>query len=139
MRITTKGRYALRAILNLAGATKPVPIKEIAEKESISPEFLEQIFFKLKKAGVISSTRGPKGGFTLAHKPDDVSVVEIFDAVEESLLISPCVVADDHTKGCPRSENCPTHPIWLETADILRNHFAGMTINDVLSKSAKKV
>ena len=72
MRVTTKGRYALRALVKLAleGGEKPIPIKRLAEAESISPEFLEQIFFRLKKSGVIDSVRGPGGGFVLRMDPE---------------------------------------------------------------------
>jgi len=83
MRITTKGRYALRAALALARLSRdgsPVSIKILSEKEGISPEFLEQIFFKLRKAGLILSVRGPGGGFYFARPLAEISLLEILEA-----------------------------------------------------------
>ncbi|MBN2050661.1 MAG: Rrf2 family transcriptional regulator, partial [Spirochaetales bacterium] len=93
MRVTTKGRYGLRAILELAnrGEDTPVSIKAIAEKENLSPEFLEQIFFRLRKAGLISSTRGPGGGFTISLPLEELTIRRIFDAVGEDLSLAPCL------------------------------------------------
>src|SRR5512137_1577486 len=102
MRLTTKGRYGVRAVVNLAAAVnnEPISISQIARKEELSPEFLEQIFFRLKKAGLIRSIRGPKGGFVLNHKPSDISVKTILDAVGEPLFPAPC--AEHGSKPCPR-------------------------------------
>ena len=82
MRITTKGRYGLRAVINLARTNhnRPVSIGSIASEENVSSEFLEQIFFKLKKAGLIRSIRGPGGGFVLNRTPAEISVQDILDA-----------------------------------------------------------
>ena len=86
MRLTTKGRYGVRAVVNLAGQNQngPVSISKISREEDLSPEFLEQIFFKLKKSGVIRSIRGPKGGFLLNSNPSDVTIKMILDARKPS-------------------------------------------------------
>ncbi len=86
MRITTKGRYGLRAVINLARSnhSRPVSIGSIASEENVSSEFLEQIFFKLKKAGLIRSIRGPGGGFVLNRMPGEISVQDILAAVGET-------------------------------------------------------
>ncbi|MEM5947916.1 Rrf2 family transcriptional regulator [Spirochaetia bacterium 38H-sp] len=143
MRITTKGRYGLRALLNLAmsAETKPVPIKTIAEEEGISPEFLEQIFFKLRKSGIIDSVRGPGGGFIIKRPLEEISIKDIFDAVEEDLGITPCT--EDETKTgpelCSKAETCLLHGIWQETATHLRNYFASISLKDLISKAQKEL
>ena len=136
MRVTTKGRYALRAITNLAlaGTDKPVPIKRIAGEEDISPEFLEQIFFKLKKAGIISSVRGPGGGFTLERDPADVSVKDIFDAVGEGLEITPCTGEDD----CDRQEICLVHDIWKEASVHIVGYFEQLKLKRIMEMNQDK-
>jgi len=94
MRITTKGRYGLRAVASLAMSThtRPVSINTIASGENVSSEFLEQIFYKLKKAGVIRSIRGPGGGFVLARKPEEITVKDILEAVGEMGGLTPCTL-----------------------------------------------
>ena len=110
MRLTTKGRYGVRAVVNLAAAVgnEPISISYIAKKEQLSPEFLEQIFFRLKKAGLIRSVRGPKGGFVLNHKPSEISVKTILDAVGEPLFPAPCV--DHGSQGLPARGRLPDLP-----------------------------
>jgi len=130
MRVTTKGRYALRAITNLALAEseKPIPIKKIAGEEGISPEFLEQIFFRMKKSGIISSVRGPGGGFMLDKAPEDISVKSIFDAVGEGMDITPCT-GDD---GCERIDHCVAADVWHEASDLILGYFENLTLRRVM-------
>lgn len=136
MRVTTKGRYALRAITNLAMADtdKPVPIKQIAGDEEISPEFLEQIFFKLKKSGIISSVRGPGGGFVLEKDPSDVTVKDIFDAVGEGLEITPCTGED----GCAREDICLVHDVWKEASVHIVSFFENLTLRKIMKMNNGK-
>ncbi len=136
MRVTTKGRYALRAITNLAMADtdKPIPIKQIAGDEEISPEFLEQIFFKLKKSGIISSVRGPGGGFVLEKDPSDVTVKDIFDAVGEGLEITPCTGED----GCEREDICLVHDVWKEASVHIISFFENLTLRKVMEMNNGK-
>jgi Rrf2 family transcriptional regulator, iron-sulfur cluster assembly transcription factor len=137
MRVTTKGRYALRAITNLAltNSDKPVPIKQIAGDEEISPEFLEQIFFRLKKTGIISSVRGPGGGFMLERAPEDISVKDIFDAVGEGLEITPCTGEGE----CDRSDVCPVHDVWQEASDLIVGYFDSLTLRRVMDMNKSPV
>lgn len=147
MRITTKGRYALRAMTNLALSEKgkPKAIKTIAAEEDISAEFLEQIFFKLKKAGIIGSVRGPGGGFTLSAEPGDISVKDIFIAVEEGLDLTPCTSCSDEEPeiACPRADDCLVHGLWQEASDHVSQYFGGVTlkrlVDDNLAKRLKTV
>jgi Rrf2 family iron-sulfur cluster assembly transcriptional regulator len=133
MRVTTKGRYALRAITNLAltGSSKPVPIRQIAAEEAMSPEFLEQIFFRLKKTGIIRSVRGPGGGFMLDREPDKISVRDIFDAVGEGLQITPCTEGGE----CERSEICSVHDVWQDASDVIVSYFEQLTLQKVMDRN----
>ncbi len=137
MRITTKGRYALRAITNLAlsETTKPKAIKVIASEEDISPEFLEQIFFRLKKAGIISSVRGPGGGFILHKDPETVTVRAIFEAVDEGLDISPCTACSDEEVPCDRISTCLVHNVWKEASERINEYFESMTLKNVMDRA----
>lgn len=143
MRITTKGRYALRALTNLAISYtgKPRPIKVIAAEEDISPEFLEQIFFKLKKAGVIGSVRGPGGGFVLEKDPATVTMKDIFLAVDEGLDLTPCTTCTP-TKGidpCERMDHCIVYSVWREVSDHILSYFDSITLQSIVDKNGEKV
>lgn len=143
MRITTKGRYALRAMTNLAASFrgKPRPIKIIAAEEEISAEFLEQIFFKLKKAGIISSVRGPGGGFVLEKDPQDITVKDIFLAVDEGLDLTPCTVCGQshNTSPCERAERCLVYSVWLDASNHIISYFDSITLQSILDKNQDKV
>lgn len=134
MRITTKGRYALKAIIYLAkfhnGA--PISIKEISSAERISPEFLEQLFFKLKKSNIISSVRGPGGGFSLAKDMKDISVKDIFDAVGEGLDLTPCTSCNDETPVCDHQSDCLTYDVWRAAADQIQGYFGTLTLQNIM-------
>lgn len=135
MRITTKGRYALRAVLRLAmdEQGKPISIRVLSETEDISAEFLEQIFFRLRKAGLISSTRGPGGGFKLDRKLSDISVAEVFDAVGEEMHFAPCTKDDSELEEpCDRQNFCHVHEFWEHTYDIFQNYFRTVTLEDLI-------
>jgi Rrf2 family transcriptional regulator, iron-sulfur cluster assembly transcription factor len=134
MRITTKGRYALRAMANLALAdpAKPKAIKQIAEEESISAEFLEQIFFRLRRAGAINSTRGPGGGFRLRKHPDEITLRMIFQAVDEGLDLTPCTTVDNEP-GCERSDDCIVHDVWMNASRAMYAYFESVTLASVIA------
>jgi Rrf2 family iron-sulfur cluster assembly transcriptional regulator len=134
MRITTKGRYALRASFALAKLGKsgdPISINTLSEEENISSVFLEQIFFKLRKAGIVSSVRGPGGGFYFARPLDKLSVKEILDAAGEDLSVSLC---DKHKGDCDRIGGCLSHRIWVEMAELVNNYLRGLTLASILEK-----
>ncbi|MFO7850544.1 MAG: Rrf2 family transcriptional regulator [Spirochaetia bacterium] len=137
MRITTKGRYALRAVLRLAKENhdKPVSIRVLSEIEDISPEFLEQIFFRLRKSDLISSTRGPGGGFMIKRPLSEVTVAELFRAVGEELHFSPCTEEDGGP--CGREEICPAHKFWEYTYSLFRQYFEHVTLEDIMEGREK--
>jgi len=138
MRITTKGRYGLRAVINLAGAhhNRPISIGSIASEEKVSSEFLEQIFFKLKKAGLIRSIRGPGGGFLLNKKPAEISVQNILEAVGETRGLTPCTLR--RKTLCDRPVPCPAHDIWTGLQKTMEDYLSNVTLKDILEKNGKR-
>jgi len=134
MRITTRGRYALRASLALArigNDGRPVSISQLSEQEDISPVFLEQIFFKLRKAGLVSSIRGPGGGFNFARPLDQLTVKDILDASGEDIDITLC---DKHSESCSRAGRCLSHYIWHDLTEMIHRYFAEMTLASIIEK-----
>ncbi|MBN1685130.1 MAG: Rrf2 family transcriptional regulator [Spirochaetales bacterium] len=139
MRITTRGRYGLRAVLKLTVSDrgKPISIRELSESEDISPEFLEQIFFKLRKAGIIKSTRGPGGGFQLDKSPDQITVKDIFDAVGEEISLTPCTSDTDPRSPCERAGDCITRDMWQATSEHINEYFDNITIQSLLDRQGE--
>ncbi len=138
MRVTTKGRYGLRAVINLAMSNhnRPVSIGSIAGEENVSSEFLEQIFFKLKKAGLIRSVRGPGGGFVLNRKPSEISVQDILSAVGETHGLTPCTLR--RKTLCDRPEPCAAHDIWTGLQKTMEDYLTKVTLKDILVKNGKQ-
>ena len=134
MRITTRGRYALRASLVLAKLGKdgsPVSISALSEQEDISAVFLEQIFFRLRKAGLVSSIRGPGGGFCFAQSPETLTVKQILDAAGEDLDITFC---DKRNEKCTRLGECMSHKVWEDVNELVKKYFADITLASILEK-----
>jgi Rrf2 family iron-sulfur cluster assembly transcriptional regulator len=137
MRITTKGRYALRAVLALAQSStdgNPVSIKSISEQEDISAEFLEQIFFKLRKADIIRSVRGPGGGFFFKRPLDQITLLDIIEASGEGMGISPCACGKKSV--CDRKSNCAASHIWQAMDAHMRAFASGRTIAEMMIHSS---
>src|SRR4030042_2576186 len=113
MKISTKIRYGTRAMLELASryGEGPVELKEIAKKESISVKYLEQVIIPLRTGGLVKSTRGSKGGYSLAKPPSEVSLKDVFEILEGPLNLVDCL---KDPKACPRSSFCVTRDIWQE-------------------------
>ena len=139
MRITTKGRYGVRAVLNLASSctNRPITISQIAREEEISPEFLEQIFFRLKKAGIIRSLRGPGGGFMLDRRVSDITVKDILDAVGEQIYPTPCTEQESDRK-CPRMSICCLSDIWERLYHRIEDFLTTLTLKDIIDETGKK-
>ena len=138
MRITTRGRYALRASLALAKMGKTgdlVSISNLSEAEDISPIFLEQIFFHLKKAGLVKSVRGPGGGFNLAYPPEQMTVREILIAAGETLSAGNC---DKHNDKCARYSGCMSHKVWINLSDVINDYFQSITLASLLEDNEGK-
>jgi Rrf2 family iron-sulfur cluster assembly transcriptional regulator len=132
MRVTTKGRYALRAVLALAEMGKNgemVSINSLSDAEGISSVFLEQIFFKLKKAGIVKSVRGPGGGFTFARPPETISVREVLYSAGEELDVLPC---DRSNEDCEKMSECICHKMLSSATGLVNGYFDGITLKMLL-------
>ena len=138
MRFTTRGRYALRATLALAQMAKEdemITLNAISDAENISHVFLEQIFFKLKKAGIVNSARGPAGGFAFNRPIDSITVKEIMDASGEEMTMMPC---DRNKAECERMSECIGHKLIVMATELVNNYLNGVTLKDLLEKKEFK-
>ncbi|MBI3580464.1 MAG: Rrf2 family transcriptional regulator [Nitrospinae bacterium] len=134
MKISTKGHYAVQAMVDLATqpANFPVPLSNISLRQGISLNYLEQLFLKLRKAKLVKSVRGPGGGYLLAKKPMEVSIGEIFEAVDENLILSDCV---DNNPLCSKTQKCLTQVLWRRVTDSLRKTLYSISLNEVCSEA----
>ena len=134
MRISNKAQYAVRAMvrLNLCVEDGPVSSKTIAAKEDISLSFLEQIFVKLRRAGLVSSIRGPGGGYVLGRPADEIRIHEIIESVEQTLVPVACM---DEEGRCNCDEQCITHTVWEGLGRRIRHFLSSITLAD-LTKDA---
>lgn len=130
MNITTKGRYALRIMIDLAGQKdgNPVSLKGISERQGISMKYLEAIASVLNKAGLIASSRGKNGGYRLTRVPEEYSIGEILRQTEGSLAPVSCLES-----GCPNSEGCITLPLWAGLDRRIDDYLNRVTLGDVLN------
>lgn len=130
MKISTKGRYALRLMLDIAlnDAKTPVRIKDIAERQQISDKYLEQIVSSLNKAGFVKSLRGPQGGYRLTKKPEEYTVGMILRLIEGSL--APVACLDDDINNCTRADRCPTLILWEKLYDAISEVVDNITLAD---------
>jgi Rrf2 family iron-sulfur cluster assembly transcriptional regulator len=126
-------------VINLANTkhNRPVSIGSIATEEDVSSEFLEQIFFKLKKAGLIRSIRGPGGGFVLNRTPGEISVQDILVAVGETRGLTPCTLR--RKTLCNRPEPCAAHDIWIGLQKTMEDYLTKVTLKDILAKNGKQM
>ena len=131
MKISTRGRYGTRMMLDLAAHHDqgPTPLREIAKRQDLSVKYLEQLIIPLKAAGYIRSVRGARGGYTLARKPDKINVGQIIKVLEGGLSLVDCV---EDPKLCEREKNCPTRDIWLRMSERLMEELSSLTLSDVL-------
>lgn len=140
MRLTTKSRYGLRALFDIAYncGNSPAQIQDISRRQQISPRYLEQIFQNLKRAGILKSKRGPQGGYCLARKPHEITVLEVLNATEQDVLLVDC--AGDtkkkprRTTECPFEGNCVTQTVWEEASTLLNTLFSGMTLQTLCQR-----
>ncbi len=131
MRLTTKGRYAVTAVLDLAFHQEkgPVSLAAISERQCISLSYLEQLFAKLRRNGIVSSTRGPGGGYKLNRKADEISVSDVILAVDESVKMAGCEEADN----CQGDYQCLTHDLWQELSNEIRGFLDGISLAEIMA------
>ena len=132
MRLTTKGRYAVTAMLDLSinARSGPVTLSDISQRQDISLSYLEQLFAKLRKKELVSSVRGPGGGYRLGRKDGDIHVAEIIDAVSESLDSTKCRGAGD----CQNGEICLTHHLWEDLSAAIHHFLSNISLADLVAK-----
>jgi Rrf2 family iron-sulfur cluster assembly transcriptional regulator len=133
MKLSTKGRYAVMAMADLALASQdgPVTLGDIASRQSISLSYLEQLFAKLRRADIVSSVRGPGGGYRLSRKPTEIRISDIIVAVDEPLRATRCSSA----KGClADGRRCITHDLWDELGRHIYLFLSSITLEDVLER-----
>jgi Rrf2 family iron-sulfur cluster assembly transcriptional regulator len=137
MRLSTQSRYGVRAVFDIAyhGGGEGAQVKDIARRQDISPRYLEQIFQKLRNAGIITSKRGPQGGYSLAKSPADIKVGEIIRVTEGGLEPVFCVHPEKSGKDCDRIAECVTRLIWKEAGERLGEFFDSVTIQDLCEKA----
>lgn len=137
IKISTRGRYGTRAIIDLAihYGDKPVLLKDIAEREEIPIRYLEQIVIPLKVAGIVKSVRGAKGGYKLAKKPEEIKLSEVIRALEGSCCLVECVNNPDY---CDRIDICSAHEIWKKATNSLKEIFDRITIKELAEIALQK-
>jgi Rrf2 family protein len=139
MKLSTKGRYGLRAVLDLAmnGEVEAVALSGIAERQEISISYLEQLISKLKKAGIVNSIRGAQGGYLLAKKPEEISVGDILRALEGDLNPVDCSEIIGSSATCSGSDLCVTKFVWMRISDSINNTVDTMLLSELMAESKK--
>lgn len=133
MKLTTKGRYAVTALLDLALHARkgPVSLADISERQEISISYLEQLFAKLRKNGLVKSVRGPGGGYRLSREADAIFVAEVIDAVDESIDVTRCEGRGD----CQNGERCLTHDLWMDLSNQIHSFLSGISLQSLVDRS----
>jgi Rrf2 family transcriptional regulator, iron-sulfur cluster assembly transcription factor len=137
MQLSTKGRYSIMAMLELAqmqetqNGVRSVSLAEISEKQDISLSYLEQLFAKLRKAGLVVSSRGPGGGYKLAKETYDIKLNEITKAVEEPIIVTRCA----GNANCVKGHKCNSHDLWMSLSEHIENFMQDITLAMVLARN----
>jgi Rrf2 family protein len=137
MKISTRTRYGMRAILELALAYKagPLQIRVIAERQNISSKYLEQLVGIMRTAGLVRSIRGPHGGYVLARDPEEIKLSEIFRILEGPVLTVECV---DHENVCPSHADCVTRQLWIQVNEAMLSVLENKTLYDLMGMAEKE-
>ena len=137
MRLTTKGRYAVTAMLDLALHTEhgPVSLADISVRQGISLSYLEQLFARLRQCGLVQSVRGPGGGYRLLGKTADISIAQVVDAVSESLDATRC----EGKGNCHEGEVCLTHHLWESLSAQIHQFLNGISLADLVSRGEVQI
>lgn len=132
MRLTTKGRYAVTAMLDLAihEGKGPISLADISERQGISLSYLEQLFAKLRRNDLVRSVRGPGGGYQLNHAQADINVAQVIDAVNESVDATGC----NRQSDCQNGEVCLTHHLWCDLSDQIHLFLSGITLENLMTR-----
>lgn len=136
MRLSTKSRYGVRALFDIAyhSVGLPTQIKDISRRQQISPRYLEQIFQRLKKADILGSKRGPNGGYYLLKDPKNVSLGDIVRATEGPFELVFCA-SEKPKKKCPRSDECVAQEMWMDISNQIGGFFDSISIDDLCERA----
>jgi Rrf2 family iron-sulfur cluster assembly transcriptional regulator len=132
MKMSTKGRYAVMAMIDIGQNSHgaPISLNEISDRQDISQEYLEQLFGKLRRAGLVTSTRGPGGGYTLAKTPAEIVLSDVILAVDEPLRVTRC--SGDAVDGCVKGQKCCAHDLWSSLGRQMMFFLESVTLEDVV-------
>jgi len=134
LKLSTKGRYGVKAMFDLAMnyGKGPIPLKNIAKRQQISEPYLEQLMASLRRAGLVKSMRGAQGGYMLANSPENITVGQIIKTLEGPLAPTECVIEDETTE-CSKAEYCVTRLIWEKIRDSINNVIDIITLQDMIN------
>ena len=137
MILTTKARYAVTAMLDIAYHTdgKPISLPEIAVRQNISLSYLEQLFSRLKKNGLVESIKGPGGGYRLSKGADDIVISDVIQAVEENLETTAC----NGKSNCHNNQQCLSHNLWEDLGTEIKNFLSDVTLQQVIAKNNNSI
>ncbi|SFV85689.1 Iron-sulfur cluster regulator IscR [hydrothermal vent metagenome] len=137
MQLTTKGRYAVTAMLDLASnnTSKPITLDVISQRQNISLSYLEQLFAKLRRADLVKSVRGPGGGYLLDQQAKDISLSQIIEAVDENIDLRRCKGMGN---GCNNGRQCISHQLWCDVSEQIRTFLSGRTLQMVIDNHETK-
>jgi Rrf2 family protein len=137
MKLSTRTRYGIRAILELAKnhGEGSLQIKTIAHRQDISVKYLEQLMAILKSAGFVRSIRGPKGGYILAKSPNQIKLSDVFNCLEGPVTTAECVESESY---CARAADCAARAVWVQVQQAIRNVLESITLQDLVNKAKDK-
>ncbi|CAA9891899.1 DNA-binding transcriptional repressor [Candidatus Methylobacter favarea] len=136
MRLTTKGRYAVTAMIDLAfhSQQNPTALTDIAARQSLSLSYLEQLFARLRRAGMVQGIRGPGGGYKLCRKASDINIADIISAVDEQIDSTSC----GGESNCQNNQPCLTHDLWVGLSEQISKYLKGITLAELMEKNQVK-
>ena len=136
MRLTTKGRYAVTAMLDLAlhATEKPITLADISQRQGISLSYLEQLFSRMRKQDLVASARGPGGGYRLSRDANDINIAQVITAVDEKVSVTRCEGRGDCHNGGP----CLTHELWCNLSDQIYDFLNGISLGDLVQEQHVK-
>jgi Rrf2 family iron-sulfur cluster assembly transcriptional regulator len=136
MRLTTKGRYAVTAMLDLAihATDSPIPLADISRRQGISLSYLEQLFARLRRQGLVKSARGPGGGYRLNRVADDITIVEVLNAIDEKIDATRCDGRGDCQNGGP----CLTHDLWCDLSKQISDFLSRISLGELVERRTVK-
>jgi Rrf2 family protein len=132
MWVSTKAQYGMRALIEVAvGGDRPTSLKTVADRQELSHQYLEQIFAVLRRAGIVESVRGARGGYRLARRADRITALDVVELLEGSVAPVTCI---DDEEGCERVGACSTEPLWREVDHAVRRVLGGTTLADLMAE-----